>query len=77
MIDDPQAQTLQEHVEWCRRERKEALRQVALFTSGGVRALLQMPEGQQMDITSSVVAHQREFDAQMNRIIEAFGNGRG
>lgn len=76
MIDDTQKQTLQEHVEWCRRGREEALRQIVLFTSGGVRALLQMPEGQQDDITDGVVAHQREHVTQMDRIIEAFGEVR-
>jgi len=74
MTDDKQL--LQEHVAWCRREREEALRQIALFTGGGIRALLQMPDGRQDDITPSVVAHQRRLVARMDRIIEAFGEVR-
>ena len=45
-------------IEWCLGEQKDARRQLELFGSGGVRAVLQMPDGTTQDITDGVVRHQ-------------------
>ncbi|KQY28773.1 hypothetical protein ASD21_02925 [Caulobacter sp. Root1455] len=57
--------------EWCQRQRAEALRQIDLFGAGGVKAVLQMPDGSTQEITSSVVTHQTENAAMFERIASA------
>lgn len=57
--------------EWCRNQRAEALRQIDLFGAGGVKALLQMPDGSTQDITPGVVTHQTENAAMFERITSA------
>lgn len=57
--------------EWCRNQRAEALRQIDLFGAGGVKALLQMPDGSTQEITSGVVEHQRTNLAMFERIAAA------
>ena len=64
----PEARDL---AEWCRNQRAEALRQIDLFGAGGVKALLQMPDGSTQDITSGVVTHQAENAAMFERIASA------
>jgi hypothetical protein len=54
--------------QWCRNQRAEALRQIDLFGAGGVKALLQMPDGSTQDITSGVVEHQTENVVVFERI---------
>lgn len=54
--------------QWRRNQRAEALRQIDLFGAGGVKALLQMPDGSTQDITSGVVEHQTENVAVFERI---------
>lgn len=54
--------------QWCRNQRAEALRQIDLFGAGGVKALLQMPDGSTQDITSGVIRHQTENVAVFERI---------
>lgn len=56
---------------WCRDQRAEALRQMDLFGAGGVKALLQMPDGSTQDITSGVVEHQKKSVAMFERIASA------
>ena len=43
---------------WASQERAESLRQLDLFGSVGIKALLQMPDGTTTDITAGVVEHQ-------------------
>jgi len=57
--------------EWCRNQRTEALRQMEMFDAGGVKAVLQMPDGSTMDITSGVLTHQAENVAMFERIVSA------
>jgi hypothetical protein len=57
--------------EWCRNQKAEALRQIELFGAGGVKALLQMPDGSTQDITSGVIAHQTENVAVFERLASA------
>lgn len=66
-------------VEWCRRQRDEALRQGELFSAGGVKALLQMPDGSTQDITSGVLAHQADNAAVFEQLATALAtpNGEG
>jgi hypothetical protein len=61
----------QDLAEWCRNQRAEALRQMEMFGAGGVKAVLQMPDGSTMDITSGVLSHQTENVAVFERIITA------
>jgi uncharacterized protein YjbI with pentapeptide repeats len=58
-------------VAWCRRQHHEALSQIELFGAGGVKAVLQMPDGTTQDITSSVLAHQTENAAVFERLASA------
>jgi hypothetical protein len=58
-------------VDWCRRGQVEALRQTELFGAGGVKALLQMPDGTTQDITAGVIQHQIENVAVLGRLISA------
>jgi hypothetical protein len=46
-------------IEWANEQREEALRQVDLFSNGGVKAQLVMPDGTTQDITDGVLSHQR------------------
>jgi hypothetical protein len=61
--------------EWCRRERKDALRQLELFGSGGVKAVLQMPDGTMQDITEAVIKHQTANVAVFERLVAALTPG--
>lgn len=58
-------------VKWCRQAQIEARRQAELFGPGGVKALLQMPDGTTQDITAGVLAHQAENVAVFERLISA------
>jgi hypothetical protein len=60
-----------ELAEWCRNQKAEALRQIDLFGAGGVKALLQMPDGSTQDITSGVIKHQTENVAVFEKIASA------
>ncbi len=51
--------TLDDLIEWANEERKESLRQVDLFSNGGVKAQLVMPDGTTQDITAGVLSHQK------------------
>ena len=46
-------------IEWANEQREEALRQVDLFSTGGVKAQLVMPDGTTQDITAGVLSHQK------------------
>jgi hypothetical protein len=46
-------------IKWANEQREEALRQVDLFSNGGVKAQLVMPDGNTEDITAGVLSHQR------------------
>lgn len=46
-------------IEWANEQREEALRQVDLFSNGGVKAQLVMPDGTTQDITAGVLLHQK------------------
>ncbi|WP_277970536.1 hypothetical protein [Sphingomonas echinoides] len=46
-------------IEWANEQREEALRQVDLFSNGGVKAQLVMPDGTTQDITAGVLSHQK------------------
>ena len=46
-------------IEWANGQREDALRQVDLFSTGGVRAQLVMPDGTTQDITAGVLSHQK------------------
>ncbi len=56
-------------LDWAARERDSAVRQMALFGSQGVKALLAMPDGKTQDITEAVVKHQAENIAAYDRLI--------
>ncbi|AMP06509.1 hypothetical protein [Collimonas pratensis] len=58
-------------VEWCQQAQIEARRQTELFSSGGVKAILQMPDGTTQDITAGVIKHQTENMAVFERLISA------
>jgi hypothetical protein len=58
-------------VAWLHRQRDDAIRQIELFGAGGVRAILQMPDGATQDITSGVLKHQTENMAVFERLISA------
>ncbi|VXC95075.1 conserved hypothetical protein [Sphingomonas sp. T1] len=51
--------TLNDLIEWANEQRKESLRQVDLFSNGGVKAQLVMPDGTTQDITAGVLSHQK------------------
>ena len=53
---------------WCQRQRDEALRQIELFGAGGVKAVLQMPDGTTQEITAGVLTHQTENAAVFERL---------
>ena len=46
-------------IKWANDQRDEALRQVDLFSNGGVKAQLVMPDGTTQDITAGVLSHQK------------------
>lgn len=58
-------------VAWCQRQGDEALRQIELFGAGGVKAILQMPDGTTQDITAGVLTHQVENAAMFARLAAA------
>lgn len=58
-------------VAWCERQREEALRQIELFGTSGVKAFLQMPDGTTQEITSGVLTHQTENAAVFERLATA------
>ncbi|WP_167351413.1 hypothetical protein [Collimonas fungivorans] len=49
----------------------EARRQAEMFQPGGVKAILQMPDGTTQDITAGVIKHQIENAAVFERLISA------
>ncbi|MDY0968423.1 MULTISPECIES: hypothetical protein [Sphingomonas] len=51
--------TLDDLIEWANEQRQESLRQVDLFSNGGVKAQLVMPDGTTQDITAGVLSHQK------------------
>ncbi|NII56569.1 hypothetical protein [Sphingomonas aerolata] len=51
--------TLDDLLEWANEQREESLRQVDLFSNGGVKAQLVMPDGTTQDITAGVLSHQK------------------
>ena len=51
--------TLDDLIKWANEQRKESLRQVDLFSNGGVKAQLVMPDGTTQDITAGVLSHQK------------------
>lgn len=57
--------------DWCRNQRAEALRQIELFEAGGVKAMLQMPDGSTQEITSGVLEHQNKNVAMFERLVSA------
>lgn len=61
--------TAEELANWCRDGREEALRQIELFGSGGVKAKLEMPDGSVAEITESVVRHQREVAEKYEQLV--------
>ncbi len=65
------ASEAQDLIAWCEGQRAEALRQIELFGAGGVKALLQMPDGSTMDITSGVASHQTQNVAMFARLSAA------
>jgi hypothetical protein len=58
-------------IAWATGQREEALRQVDLFGTGGVRAQLVMPDGTTQDITDGVLSHQKENVDAFARIVSA------
>ena len=58
-------------IAWCQRQREEALGQIELFSSKGVKAMLQMPDGSMQEITAAVLRSQTENAAAMARIVSA------
>lgn len=62
-----------ELIEWLRSEQEEARRQLTLFGTGGVRAILQMPDGATQDITEGVIRHQTGNIAAFDRLVAALG----
>jgi hypothetical protein len=58
---------------WASREREEALRQIDLFETAGLKAQLLMPDGSTQDITAGVVAHQTENAAAYEQLIAVLG----
>lgn len=58
-------------IEWANEQREEALRQVDLFSSGGVKAQLVMPDGTTQDITAGVLSHQKANIDAFTRLVSA------
>ena len=57
--------------DWLQAKGADAQSQIELFTSGGVKAILQMPDGTTQEITAGVISHQRENLLMFERIVEA------
>lgn len=64
----------EELIDWCRREREEALRQLELFGDKGIKALLQMPDGSTQEITSGVIKHQSDNLPFFERLISSLSS---
>jgi hypothetical protein len=58
-------------IDWATGQREEALRQVVLFSSNGVKAQLLMPDGTIQDITAGVIAHQQANIDAFARVVSA------
>ena len=58
-------------IAWATGQREEALRQVELFSIGGVKAQLVMPDGTTQDITAGVLSHQKENVDAFTRLVAA------
>ena len=58
-------------IEWANEQREDALRQVGLFSSGGVKAQLVMPDGTTQDITAGVLSHQKANIDAFTRLVSA------
>ena len=58
-------------IEWANEQREEALRQVDLFSTGGVKAQLVMPDGTTQDITAGVLSHQKANVDAFTRLVSA------
>jgi hypothetical protein len=54
---------------WASQERAEALRQLDLFGTVGIKALLQMSDGTTQEITAGVVEHQAKNAAAFEHLI--------
>ena len=63
--------TLDDLIEWANEQRKESLRQVDLFSNGGVKAQLVMPDGTTQDITAGVLSHQKANVDAFTRLVSA------
>ena len=61
-------------IDWRRRARGDALRQLELFGPGGVKAMLRMPDGSTQDITDAVVRHQTENAPMFERLMAALAS---
>ncbi len=58
-------------IEWANEQREDALRQVDLFSTGGVKAQLVMPDGTTQDITAGVLSHQKANIDAFTRLVSA------
>jgi hypothetical protein len=58
-------------LKWAMQQRSDALQQIELFGSGGVRAQLLMPDGTTQDITARVLSHQTSNAEAFERLIKA------
>jgi triosephosphate isomerase len=58
-------------IEWAKEQRKEALRQIDLFSGGGVKAQLVMQDGTTQDITAAVLSHQKANVDAFTRLVSA------
>jgi hypothetical protein len=58
-------------IEWANEQREEALRQIDLFSRGGVKAQLVMQDGTTQDITAGVLSHQKANVDAFTRLVSA------
>jgi hypothetical protein len=65
------ADQVAELIEWANGEREEALRQIDLFSHGGVKAQLVMQDGTTQDITAGVLSHQKANVDAFTRLVSA------
>jgi hypothetical protein len=65
-------QAIRDHIAWCRAERDAALAQIAFFTTGGAKALIQNGDTPPQDITEGVLKHGRAVAEKMGSIIAAY-----
>jgi hypothetical protein len=56
---------------WAMQQRNDALKQIELFSRGGVKAQLVMPDGTTQDITAGVLSHQTANAEAFERLITA------